>query len=75
MLFTFPAFIIFTIDELAKLYFDKVKCIQELTHLDNSKKDINLDKILQDSTYFYFQEIFISTKLFFISNQTQNYYK
>lgn len=46
ILFTFSAFIIFMIDELAKLYFDKVKCIQELTHLDNSKKDINLDKIL-----------------------------
>lgn len=80
ILFIFSAFTFSTIDELVKLCFDKIECVQELEGLDDSesddsKKDGDLDKIFQDNTYFHFQEIFISLKLFFIPNHTQNYYK
>ena len=80
ILFIFFAFTFSTIDELVKLCFNKIECVQELADLDdsesdNSEKDIDLDKIFQDNTYFHFQEIFISPKLSFIPKQPQNYYK
>ncbi len=80
ILFIFSIFTFSTIDELVKLCFDDIECVQEFTDLDDSEsddseKDVDLDKIFHDNTYFHFQEIFISHKLSFISSQIQNYYK
>lgn len=76
----FFTFTFSTIDELVKLCFDKIECIQEFTDLDDSEsddfeKDIDLDKIFHNTTHFFFQAIFFVPKLSFISNHSQNYYK
>ena len=80
ILFIFFAFTFSTIDELVKLCFDKIECLQELVDLDdsesdNTEKDIDLDKIFQDNIFFHFKGIFFIPKLFFIPNHPQNYYK
>lgn len=79
-MFIFTAFTFSTIDELVKLCFDKIECLQELADLDDSEsddteKDIDLVKIFQDNPHFHFQEIFISPKLSCIPNYPQNYYQ
>lgn len=76
----FFAFTFSTIDELVKLCFDKTECIQELSDLDDSEsddaeKDVDLDKIFYDNTFFHFPKIFTAPKLYCIPNQSQNYYK
>lgn len=76
----FFAFTFSTIDELVKLCFDKIECVQELIDLDDSEsddieKDVDLDKIFQDNTYFHFPKIFITLKLAFIPSHSQNCYK
>lgn len=80
ILFIFSAFFFSTIDELVKLCFDKIECVQELIDLDDSEsddfeKDLILDKFFPQNTYFHFKAIFIALKLSFIPNHFQNYYK
>ena len=80
ILFVFFAFTFSTIDELVKLCFDKIESIQKLIDLDdsesdNTEKDIDLDKIFQNDICFHFKGIFFVSKLFFIPNHPQNYYK
>jgi hypothetical protein len=75
----FFAFTFSTIDELVKLCFDKIECIQETTDLDDSEsddfeKDADLDKIFHNTTHFQFQAIFFVSKLSFVPNHSQNYY-
>jgi hypothetical protein len=75
----FFAFTFSTIDELVKLCFEKIECVQELTDFDDSEsddfeKDVDLDKIFHNTTHLSFQAIFFVPKLSFISNHSQNYY-
>jgi hypothetical protein len=76
----FFAFTFSTIDELVKLFFDKIECIQELTDLDDSEsddfeKDVDLDKIFHTTTLYFFRAVFVAPKLSLIPNNSLNYYK
>lgn len=80
ILFISFAFLFSTIDELVKLCFSKIECVQELIDLDDSEsgdfeKDADLDTIFQNTTYYHFEAIFIIKKLSFIPNHSQNYDK
>jgi hypothetical protein len=75
----FICFTFCTIGEFVKICFEETELVKKMidtedSELEDSEKEVELDKVFYDNTPLYFHKIFKGFKKFFIFNNFQSYY-